>query len=515
MELHLVEICFTLAFLGFTSLLVHLYYLLIWKPRSLRSKLLKQGIKGPPPSILYGNIPDMKKIQSAMVTTIETVEQTQQHHHDCFSKIFPYFKQWIDEYGPMFTYSTGNIQLLYVPCDMVKEIGLCTSLNLGKPIYLTKDRGPLFGHGILSSSGLQWEHQRKIIAPEFYMDKVKGMINIMVKSATPLLKSWENQIEAGGGIGHVKVDEDLRSFSADIISKACFGSNYSRGKEIFLRLRALQKIMSGRGLLIGVPGLSYIPTKNNKEMWNLQKGIRSLILEVVKERQKEKSEMDLLQSILEGSKNGELGRYSADDFVVDNCKNIYFAGHETTTTSASWILMLLASHPEWQTRVRDEVIQACDGCLPNVDTIRKMKMLTMVIQEAMRLYPVAPFVPREVFADMKFGDIHVPKGVILWIPLLSIHQDPTIWGPDAHLFKPERFAQGIGNACKPPQAYIPFGIGPRVCVGQNMAMAELKIILALILSNFSFTLSPQYRHSPSFSLVIEPRYGIVLLIKKI
>ncbi|KAF6172641.1 hypothetical protein GIB67_041964 [Kingdonia uniflora] len=351
------------------------------------------------------------------------------------------------------------------------------------------------------------------------------MVSIIVSSTTTLLKSWDNKIEFEGGIGHIKVDEDLRSLSADIISRICFGSNYSKGKEICLKLKALHKAMSRKGLLIGVPGLrelhyikysiSYLPTKNNREMWNIEKEIRLLILQVIKERQKAKSEMDLLQSILDGSTNGELGGYKADDYIIDNCKNICFAGHETVATSASWILMLLASHPEWQARVRDEVIQACGGCLPNIDMIRKMKTLTMVIQEALRLYPPAPFVTREVFTDMQFGDTHVPKGVVLWIPLISMHKDPTIWGPDVHMFNPDRFAQGIRNACNPSQAYIPFGIGPRVCAGQNLAMFELKITLALILSNFLFTFSPQYCHSPSFKLVIEPGRGVDLLIRKV
>jgi cytochrome P450 len=139
----------------------------------------------------------------------------------------------------------------------------------------------------------------------------------------------------------------------------------------------------------------------------------------------------------------------------------------------------------------------------------------MVIHESLRLYPPVPVVTREALEDMKFGDIQVPKGVNVWILLVTLHQDPDIWGPDANEFNPERFTDGVGGACKLPHVYMPFGVGQRTCLGQNFAMAELKIILALIVSNFSFSLSPKYRHSPAMRMVIEPENGVNLLIKRL
>ena len=138
----------------------------------------------------------------------------------------------------------------------------------------------------------------------------------------------------------------------------------------------------------------------------------------------------------------------------------------------------------------------------------------MVIQETLRLYPVAAFIARQGSEDMKFKDIIVPKDVVINIPVPTLHQLPEVWGPDAHLFKPERFADGLLRACKVPQAYIYFGVGMRTCVGQHFAMVELKIILSLILSKFSFSLSPAYRHSPAFKLTIEPEDGVKLMVRK-
>ena len=139
----------------------------------------------------------------------------------------------------------------------------------------------------------------------------------------------------------------------------------------------------------------------------------------------------------------------------------------------------------------------------------------MVIHEALRLYPPVSVVSREAFKDLRFGNIFVPKGVNIWTMVLTLHTDPENWGPDSYKFNPERFSNGISGACKIPHLYMPFGVGPRVCLGQNLAMVELKILMALILSKFSVSLSPKYDHKPAIRLVIEPEHGVNLLVREL
>lgn len=490
-------------------------------PKRLRSKLEKQGIRGPSPSLLYGNIAEIRKISNRVhENLVQRSADSGVKLHSWPSTAFPHLLQWIDEYGPIFVYATGNIQILCVTNpDMVKEISLCTSLNLGKPTYLSKDRGPLLGRGILTSNGPYWAHQRKIIAPEFYLDKVKGMVHMMAESTLMMLESWETK--AGDLVGklEIKVDDDLRKLSADIISRACFGSSYAKGEKIFSALHALQRVMS-KGV-VGVPVLRYLPNKHNREIWKLECEIDAKILEVVKEHnQLNDSKKDLLQLILsEAEKSRDANDVPKDvsinNFIVDNCKNIYFAGHETTSISASWCLMTLASYPEWQARARAEVLKICGKDIPDADMLRNMKTLTMVIQETLRLYSPVAFVVREALEDIKFKEIHVPKGINVQIPIPILHLHQDLWGSDAPLFKPDRFAKGIAGACKIPQAYMPFGVGARTCLGQNFAMMELKVILSLVLAKFSFSLADTYRHSPVFRLVILPEFGVSITVEKL
>ncbi|XP_039060728.1 cytochrome P450 714A1-like isoform X2 [Hibiscus syriacus] len=486
----------------------------------VRRKLWVQGIKGPSPSFIYGNLPEMQKIQSqALASTSDNADDIVAH--DYTSSVFPYFVKWRKEFGPIYTYSTGTRQHLYVnQAELVKEMNQCISLCLGKPSYIAKRLAPLLGNGILRSNGLVWAQQRKIIAPEFFMDKV--MVGLMVESMQPLVRKWEDSIESQGGVvADIRVDEDLRGFTADVIARACFGSSYSKGKEIFSKLRELQTTISRQSFLFGVSGYGLLSMKKENQIHSLERDIESLIWETVKERERKckeahSLEKDLLHLILEGALNDQsLGKDSSKSFIVDNCKNIYFAGHESTAVAASWCLMLLALHPEWQSRVRTEVAEVCGDNMPDADSIALLKTVTMVVQEALRLYPPAAFVSREALDEIRLGNVTIPKGVCLWTLIPTLHRDIEIWGSDANEFKPDRFSGGVSKACKYPQAYIPFGVGPRLCLGRNLAMVQLKIVLTLIISKFTFSLSPKYRHCPSYRMIVEPGNGVHILIQNI
>ncbi|KAK8582083.1 hypothetical protein V6N13_145071 [Hibiscus sabdariffa] len=408
-----------------------LYYTSSWvKSQRLRKKLCMQGITGPPPSFLYGNVPEMRRIQLK-------ANKTRRNHseivaHDYTSTLFPYLDHWRKEYGQIYTYSTGLRQHLYVDdLEILKEMNQLNTLQLGKDSYTTKALQPILGHGIIRSNGQLWAHQRKIIAPEFFMDKVKGMVGLMVESTLPLLKKWDAAIDTKGGLAaEINVDEDFRSVSADVIARACFGSSYVKGKQIISKMRTIQTAITKHGFLFGLNRSRFL--SNNKKVSTLER-----------------------ESAVNDASVG-LGKGSQQKFIVDNCKNIYFAGHETTAVTASWCLMLLALHPEWQSRIREEVAQVCPDGLPNADSISRLKTVTMVIQETMRLYPAGAFVTRAVLEDTRIGNILVPKGVCTWTLIPTLHRDPDIWGPDANEFKPGRFINGVSKACTSPQGYIPF-----------------------------------------------------------
>ncbi|XP_003559786.1 cytochrome P450 714B1 [Brachypodium distachyon] len=525
-------VCAVLA----STLAVYLYRVLWLVPERLRRQLRAQGIAGPPPSFPYGNLADMRKASAEAKRTssssIGVGGGGGSIVHDYRPAVFPFYETWRKQYGPVFTYSVGNMVFLHVSdAAMVRDVCLCVSLELGKSTYNKATHRPLFGDGILKSNGASWSRQRKLIAPHFFPDKVKGMVELMVGSARALVMAWEERVTAAAANGgcevELKVDDDIRAYSADVISRACFGSSYDKGKEIFAAIRELQKTVSKPNLLAEMltGGLLH----NNRDAWRLNRSVGKLILDTVNATEKE--ENNLLNAMLrsaaaaaeagegDGEGGGGLSKAAAEDFVVDNCKNIYFAGYESTAITAAWCLMLLALHPDWQRRVRGEVLCELpdDGTatLPDSSSLQKMKQLTMVIQETLRLYPAGSVVSRQALPrdGVTLGGVRVPGGVNVYVPVSTVHLDETLWGSRALEFDPARFAAGSGSTA--PHMYLPFGAGARSCLGQGFAMAELKVLLALVLARFEVRLSPAYVHSPVLRLVVEPEHGVRLLLTRV
>lgn len=229
------------------------------------------------------------------------------------------------------------------------------------------------------------------------------------------------RVQSGGGCANVRVDQDLKNFSADVISRACFGSSFSKGKDIFAMLRVVQKAIAKQSFMIGIPGLRfspppnnshcsslwpflnshdffflhlnfpyikitysknitfiffvrYIPIKTNREIWRHGRKIKSLIMEIVREKSTAGND-DLLQALMRGTMDGRISPEFSHDFLVDNCKAIYFAGQETTATALSWVLFLLALHPDWQKRVREEVHEVFGTSSIDVEGLAKMKVV--------------------------------------------------------------------------------------------------------------------------------------------
>lgn len=135
----------------------------------------------------------------------------------------------------------------------------------------------------------------------------------------------------------------------------------------------------------------------------------------------------------------------------------------------------------------------------------------MVINESLRLYPPATILPRMAFEDIKLGDLFIPKGLSIWIPVLAIHHNEQLWGDDADEFNPDRFSSRSNMSGR----FFPFASGPRNCVGQSFAMMEAKIILAMLVSKFMFRLSESYRHAPVTVLTIKPKYGVQVCLEPV
>lgn len=228
----------------------------------------------------------------------------------------------------------------------------------------------------------------------------------------------------------------------------------------------------------------------------------------------EEDDHDLL-SILLRSNEREKEEGMKMEEVIEECKTFYLAGQEGTANLLSWTMLMLSLHPYWQKQARDEVFRVFGDAQPHFDAFNRLKVVTMILHEVLRLYPPAIIFNRVIDNETKLGEMVLPSGVHVLLPIIIIHHDPKLWGEDSKEFKPERFSQGVAKATKNQLSYFPFSWGPRVCIGNNFALMEAKMALAMILRSFSFELSPSYAHAPSFVVSLQPQHGIHLNLTRL
>ncbi|CAL5406658.1 unnamed protein product [Camellia sinensis] len=437
----------------------------------------------------------------------------------------PFLHTQISNYGKKsFTWFGPIPSVNIVDPELVKEV-LSKNFNYQK----TKSNPfvKLLDNGLTSLDGEQWAKHRKIINPAFHMEKLKHMVPAFYLCCSEMINKWENSIASTEGSCEVDVWPYLQTLTSDVISRAAFGSNYEDGRKIFKLQKELILLILQTVSTVYIPGVRFLPTKRNRRMKEIGKEIHATLSVIINKRMKamkegETSKDDLLGILLESNLR-EIEQHGnnrkdgmAIEEVIEECKLFYIAGQESTSVLLVWTMILLSRHQNWQQRAREEVLQVFGNHKPNFDGLNRLKIVTMILYEVLRLYPPIVWLPRVVHEDMKLGGITLPEGVLLSLQVMLLHYDREIWGEDAKEFKPERFSEGVSKATMNNQAsFFPFSSGPRVCIGQNFAMLEAKMAIATILQQFSFELSPSYTHAPFTMGTLQPQYGAHLILHKL
>lgn len=488
-----------------------LIHSLFWVPHKLHRHFLRQGVAGPPYRPLFGNTAEIRRMyeeaQSKPLTSFPL-------DSDITHRVMPFYSNWAAQYGKTFLYWFGPKPMLALTePDLIKEI-LMNSNGSFSRIPHNPLAKLLLGDGLVFLEGQKWALHRRIANHAFAMDKVKGWIPDMVDSTGKMMEKWEG-IREGREEMELEMHKELTDLSADIISRTAFGSSYEEGKCVFQLQDQQLQLVSLALRSVYIPGFRFLPTKKNRERWRLDKETRDSIRGLIKKNsQTKQNARNLISMFMEAAKNEDGKEESMGiEEVIEECKTFYFAGKETTAHLLTWAFVLLGAHHEWQDKAREEVFRLCgDRNLPSADNISDFKIINMILNETLRLYPPAVMFKRRTIKDVKLGHLAIPANTQLYLAMTALHHDVEIWGKDANEFNPMRFSE---SPRKPAGAFVPFGLGSRVCVGQNMAMMEAKVVMAMIIQRYSFTLSPSYVHAPMQLITLQPQHGVQMVFRKI
>ncbi|XP_072965948.1 cytochrome P450 734A6-like isoform X2 [Typha angustifolia] len=492
-----------------------------WKPRRLEEYFAKQGIRGPPYRFFVGCVKEM----IGLMVEASSKPMVPQTSHNILPRVLAFYHHWKKIYGSTVLLWFGPTpRLAIADPDLIREIFLSRSEYFDRYESHPMVR-QLEGEGLVSLHGDKWAHHRKVLTPTFHMENLKLLIPYIGKTVVDMVDKWSTMSPSG----EVEIDvaEWFQIVTEDAITRTAFGRSYEDGKVVFQLQTQLMSFASEAFRKVFIPGYRFLPTKKNTSSWKLDKEIRKNLVKLIGRRKEVDSETenpegrakDLLGLMINDSTNKRSPSSTSRPVpitvhdIVEECKTFFFAGKQTTSNLLTWSTVLLAMHPEWQERAREEVLQVCGShdLIPTKDHLAKLKILGMILNETMRLYPPAVATIRRAKADVELGGYMIPGGTELLIPIMAVHHDTRLWGPDAARFNPARFEDGVARAARHPTAFIPFGLGARMCIGQNLALLEAKLTIAVILQRFRFHLSPSYVHAPTVLMLLYPQYGAPII----
>jgi cytochrome P450 len=402
------------------------------------------------------------------------------------------------------------------------RLGLTTSCVLTNPDYIEqvlkdrdtyiKSRGfrvlkTLLGNGLLTADGESWFWQRRLAQPMFHQKRIDNYGNIMVAYTDRMLQSWHD------GETH-DIHADMMRLTLEIVMKCIFNADVDTGEAQAIA-DALDVAMNWfeskrrQNFLVW----EWFPRPENVRYHQAIAKMDAAIYNLIAARRQQTEETHDLLSMLMSARDEETGQQMDDKLLRDEVATLMLAGHETTANALSWTLMLLAQHPESRKKLAAELQQVLQGRLPSIEDLGKLTYTNQVVKESMRLYPPVAIFGREAARDTTIGDYEIPQGTVVTISQWVMHRHPQYFAnPDA--FEPERWTENFEKQL-PRGVYIPFGDGPRVCIGKGFAQMEAVLLLATISQRFELDLEPGFEIVPQPSITLRPATGIRVQLKQI
>ncbi|MFD1702483.1 cytochrome P450 [Methylopila henanensis] len=386
----------------------------------------------------------------------------------------------------VFSKTAGEMKVYMADPALIHEALVKNAEAFGKGDQVRRALGPALGRGLLTADGAHWKWQRQSVAGGFRHDKLLELQPTMIAAAQRTRDRW-----IGAGDGTVDVSHEMMRTTFDIIVETMMSGGY--GVDVDRVEKGISDFLKPTGWTFALGLLhapDWIPYPGRGRAEAAVEFLRASLLSVIEERRKRPDDRQDLVNMLLSASDPETGRTMSDADIVDNLMTFITAGHETTALALAWTFGLLARRPEIERKVLDEIDAVTEGEPVNAEHVSKLVYTRQVFSEAMRLYPPAPIITRTALRDVQLGEYLIPAGTVLIVPIYAVHRHASLW-PDPEAFDPDRFRPEAVKT-RPRYAYMPFGAGPRVCIGNAFAVMEAVAILAVLLQKVRLaTIEPE------------------------
>jgi cytochrome P450 len=391
--------------------------------------------------------------------------------------------------------------------DLVEEVLLTDRFD--KTDVEKRVLGGSLGDGVLTAKGAHWRWQRRAMAPMFRHQEILTYVPEMSGAAEALADTWRRD-----GRRIRAVDADMIDVTFDVIARTMLQGGVPAEAALIKREGTAYLANSSWELawtLLKLP--TWLPHPATYTMRRAARRLRRAVGDIVSRRRAEGADSrDLLGRLL-AARNPETGEPMDHEHVVSNLLTLLEAGHETTARALTWTLYLLARAPEWQERVRAEVTAVAGAAPIEPAHLPQLAITERVVKEAMRLYPPAPVISRMPIADTVLGGKPIKARSQVVIPIYAIHRHRKLWS-DPDRFDPDRFLPEREKAI-PRAQYMPFGAGPRICIGMSFALVEAVALLATFVRAARFDWDGRHLPEPISRVTLRPKGGMPLMVEPI
>ncbi len=421
--------------------------------------------------------------------------------------MIPALEQLRRELGDVFMLRLGPQRMTVVSQpEGIERIFVSNKPNYGKQRSYAGPR-LLLGDGLVTLDGEPWRVRRRLVQPHFHRAKLEAMVEGMVEVIAAYLVGLRARLPSGGV---VDVHREMVELTLDIVANALFGPGLVRGREIsYELLLASVEVMSERVSGLALP--LWIPTPANRRFRRTLAALDETVFGIIAKARARPERAPTLLGMLLDSVDEDSGERLPDRAIRDEVMTLFVAGHETTALMMTWLFALTGGREEVWATIQDELDAQLHGRIPRFAELAQLSYLRQTFDETLRMRPAVAALSRDVIADDELLGYHVGAGEFVMPYIFGVHHREDLWDEPTR-FRPERFAKDAA-AARPKYAYVPFAAGPRMCIGNNFALAEGALIVAMLLQQAEWTREPGQQIEPLALGTVRPSAPVKVRVR--